>query len=157
MTESRRYLGSATRVSIVLVYGAIAFLIANHLGQTNPDRPELMPASANESAGEEIRLKLNLEASRPVERWSVTADGVAVKNGTTTAHGWSAEIDLEPLPDQRLIIDVTPSESPVESPLAIHLTISFGRRTWERTFWAPDDLVESVSLEPLWKDWEVAP
>ncbi len=58
MTESRRYLGSATRVSIVLVYGAIAFLIANHLGQTNPDRPELMPASANESAGEEIRHRV---------------------------------------------------------------------------------------------------
>jgi hypothetical protein len=157
MTESGRYLGSATRVSIVLFYGAIAFLIANHLGQTNPDRSDIMPASANQSTGEEIRLKLNLEASRPIERWSVTADGVTVKNGTITPHGWSAEIDLEPLPDQRLIIDVQPSESPSESPLAVHLTISFSGKTWEQTFWAPDDLVESVFLGPLWKDWEVAP
>ncbi|RKX28495.1 MAG: hypothetical protein DRP71_17310, partial [Verrucomicrobia bacterium] len=116
MTETGRYLGSVTRVGIVLVYGAIAFLIANHLGQTNPDRPGTVPASATEVPGEEISLKLNLTASRPVENWSVTVDGVIFKDGTLTAHGWSADIDLTPLPDQRLIIDVTPSESKVDSP-----------------------------------------
>ena len=157
MTESRRYLGSATRVSIVLVYGAIAFLIANHLGQTNPDRPGFMPASATEIPGDQTRLYLNLEASRPVESWSVTVDGVMVKHDTITAHKWSAEINLAPLPDQRLIIDVTPSESPDESSLAIHLMISFDGSTWEQTFWAPDDLVESVSLDPLWTNWGVTP
>lgn len=157
MTETRRYLGSATRVSIVLVYGVVAFLIANHLGQTNPDRPGIVPAAAAEAPGEEIGLKLNLTASRPVENWSVTADGVEVKDGTISAHGWSAEIDLTPLPDQRLIIDVTPSDSQVDSPLAVHLKVSFNGRTWEQTFWAPDELVESVSLEPLWMTWEVAP
>lgn len=157
MTESRRYLGSATRVSIILVYGAIAFLIASHLGQTNPDRSDIVPISVAETPGKGVRLKVNLEASRPVENWSVTADGVMVVDGTVTAHGWSAEIDLTPLPDQRLIIDVTPSESPIDSPLAIHLMISFEGKSWEQTFWSADDLVESVSLEPLWKSWEVAP
>ena len=149
-------MGSATRASIVLVYGAIAFLIANHLGQTNPDRSGIMPPPTTEIPGEEIRLHLNLEASRPVESWSVTVDGVMAKHDTITEHGWSAEINLAPLPDQRLIIDVTPSESPDESPLAIHLMISFDGSAWEQTFWSPDDLVESVSLDPLWTNWGVA-
>ena len=157
MTESRRYLGSATRVSIILVYGAVVFLIASHLGQTNPDRPGIVPTSVADTPGKEIRLKLSLEASRPIESWSVAADDVRVVDGTVTAHGWSAEIDLTPLPDQRLVIDVTPSGSPAESPLAIRLMISFDGKSWEQTFWAADDLVESVSLEPLWKLWEVAP
>ncbi len=57
MTLTKSYLGSATRVSIVLVYGAMAFLIANHLGQTDPDRPGslflclALPVSADEDSG----------------------------------------------------------------------------------------------------------
>ena len=157
MIETRRYLGSATRVSIVLVYGAMTFLIADHLGRTNPDRPGIIPAYPTKDPGGEIRLKLDLTASRPVELWSVSAEGVTVTGGSVTAHGWSAEFGLAPRSDQRLIIDVTPSESPVDSPLAVHLRVSSDDKTWEQTFWASDELVESVALETVWKTWGVAP
>jgi len=157
MIKAKRYLGSATRVSIILIYGAAAFLVANHLGQTVPDRPGIVRLSGTEDTGDEIRLKFSLSSSRPVESWSVMIDGRAVKEDSLTEHGWSAEFDHTAQTDQRLIIDVIPSRSSTESPLAVHLMISSGDRTWEHTFWAPNELVESVSLESLWKAWEVTP
>jgi hypothetical protein len=157
MIKTRRYLGSVTRVSIILVYGATAFLVANHLGQTVPHRPGIGQSSATENPGEQIRLKLSLSSSRPVEIWSVKIDGRTIKEDSLTKHGWSAEIDLPVQTDQRMIIDVIPSQSLTESPLAVHLMVSSRDRTWEHTFWAADELVESVSLEPIWKAWEVTP
>jgi hypothetical protein len=157
MIKQGNYLGSAARVSLILIYGALAFLIADHLGQTVPDRPGVLPASATEDSGQEIRIKFNLSASRPIEIWSVVIDGAEIGGDSMTEHGWSAEIDLKARPDQRLVIDVIPSESLTDSPLAVHLKASSNNRSWEQTFWAPDELVESVALEPLWEAWEVAP
>ena len=155
MTEEKRLLGAATRMGIVLIYGTIAFLVAHLLGQTGPDRPGTGPA-VTEATSEDKRLRFDLSASRQVEHWMVTVDGVKVMTGSVTEHRWSAEIDLAPLPDQRLVIDVTPSKSS-GSPLAVRLKISFDGNAWEQTYWAPDDLVESVSLDTLWKAWEVTP
>jgi len=157
MIGTRRHLGAAVRMSIILLYGAIAFLVAERLGRTDPFQFPTLPDPTANPPGRSLRLKIDCSASRPVENWLIMVDGVPVDGAATTGHRWRGETDLAPRPDQRLTMDATPSPSSADSPLAVRLQVSANGENWEQTFWAPDELVESVPLDPLWKAWEVTP
>lgn len=135
------------RLGFVVTYAVAAFLLA-HLVSGQRTRVTVgPPAAPAASVGQNVLLKIDLKASRPIADWGIALDRIPLENSSLSALAWSTRVPVAIHEGSRLLLDLTPVDSETESPLALRIDISASTGSMSQTLWAPGELVEAVSLD----------